>query len=371
MTTKRYRVAIIGRTGHGDYGHYFDTMWNYVAGAEVVALADDDEAGRAVAGERVHAPRTYADYREMLERERPEIVAVASRWCDCHFEMISACAAIGAHVIAEKPLVPTIEEADKLAAICEKAGVKVAVGHHVRYTPELRTALQMVSDGVIGDVLEVRARCKEDHRGGAEDYSLLGSHMVDAFRAFLGDARWCFARVTTEGEPLQARHVQHGNEGIGLAGGDRIDAVYGFDAVPVAHLSSHRNAATSPSRFGVRLHGTRGALALEPGTSALLSHTTDPGWGRDGRPWQPLPAPPDAAAQAAPDGNWLLRADLRMAADLFDAIENDRQPLCSLYDGRAAWEMIMAVYASQLAGAPVALPLANRAHPLAKLAPAS
>ena len=50
---------------------------------------------------------------------------------------------------------------------------------------------------------------------------------------------------------------------------------------------------------------------------------------------------------------------------LLDAIEKDRQPLGSMYDGRAALEMIHAVYASQRAGKPVDLPLKERGHPLA------
>ena len=46
---KKYRVAVIGHTGHGNYGHGIDTVWNAFSQMEVVAVADPDEKGRAAA----------------------------------------------------------------------------------------------------------------------------------------------------------------------------------------------------------------------------------------------------------------------------------------------------------------------------------
>src|SRR5262245_7802089 len=77
-TPKRWRAAIIGSTGKGDYGHGLDQAF---AGLEpqvdVAGIADPDEAGRARAAARARAQRQYADYREMLDRERPNLVVVA------------------------------------------------------------------------------------------------------------------------------------------------------------------------------------------------------------------------------------------------------------------------------------------------------
>jgi hypothetical protein len=56
---------------------------------------------------------------------------------------------------------------------------------------------------------------------------------------------------------------------------------------------------------------------------------------------------------------------LQAVQDLIAAIESDRQPLCGVYDARAAIEMIVAVFASQRAGGPVPLPLEQRGNPLA------
>ncbi len=76
----KYRVAVIGRTGRGNYGHGLDIVWNNIEKAQVVAVADDDAQGRAAAARRLKAPTAYADYRQMLEKERLTIVGVRP-WC--------------------------------------------------------------------------------------------------------------------------------------------------------------------------------------------------------------------------------------------------------------------------------------------------
>jgi hypothetical protein len=63
----------------------------------------------------------------------------------------------------------------------------------------------------------------------------------------------------------------------------------------------------------------------------------------------------------------LGQGNIWVVKDLMEAIEKDRQPLGSMYDGRAALEMILAVYESQRIKGPVQLPLKNRKHPLTML----
>jgi hypothetical protein len=59
------------------------------------------------------------------------------------------------------------------------------------------------------------------------------------------------------------------------------------------------------------------------------------------------------------------RGNIAVVEDLIDAIDQERQPLCGMYDGRAVIEMIAAVFESQRVGGPVALPLVRRDNPLA------
>src|SRR5687767_12089453 len=104
IMANNYRVAVIGRTGRGDYGHGLDIVWKEVENATIVAVADEDEKGRNEAAKRLGVKNTYADYRQMLEKERPQIVSVCPRFVDCHRDMLLACSEYGSHVFMEKPM---------------------------------------------------------------------------------------------------------------------------------------------------------------------------------------------------------------------------------------------------------------------------
>src|SRR5215471_7143174 len=129
MPTK-FRVGIIGHTGRGNYGHGIDSVWaHFKDRCEVVAVADADEKGRAEAAKRVQAPQAYADYRQMLDEAKPQIVAVCPRWLDQHRDMVLAAAQRGMHIYMEKPFCRTLAEADEMVAACDKNHVKLAIAH--------------------------------------------------------------------------------------------------------------------------------------------------------------------------------------------------------------------------------------------------
>src|SRR3954454_20930219 len=126
---KNYRVAIIGHTGHGNFGHEWDAAWTSFPNVEVVGVADPDEAGRAKAVQRSHARKGYADYHEMLKAEKPDIVTVCPRWLDRRVAMVTAAVDAGAHVLMEKPFARSLEDADTMVAAAERRGRKIQVGH--------------------------------------------------------------------------------------------------------------------------------------------------------------------------------------------------------------------------------------------------
>src|SRR3954451_24358589 len=262
MYSPPYRAAVIGRTGRGDYGHGIDVSLLDQPRLKVVAVADEDAKGRAEAVRRLGVGRDYADYREMLDREKPEFVAVAPRWLDRHREMLLACAERGIHVFCEKPLAPTLADCDAIVAACERSHTKLAIAFQTRYSPRYERVRELIAGGTIGEVLELRGRGKEDRRGGGEDLMVLGSHILDLFRGLLGDAAWCFARVTEGGRPVGRAEVRQGAEGLGLLAGDRVDAMYGFvDSPVVAHFATARPRAPG-RRFGVQILGSRGCIEL-------------------------------------------------------------------------------------------------------------
>lgn len=364
----RLRVGLIGRTGKGSYGHGIDTVWAEVPQTEVVAVADEHEAGRRDAQSRTKAATAYADYREMLAKERLQIVAIGPRWIDQHRDMAIAAAERGCHMYMEKPFVPTLAQADEVIRACEMRHIKLALAHQTHYSPTAILARKLIEEGQIGDVLELRGRGKEDQRGGGEDLWVLGSHILDLMRFFAGDAVDCYATVTAGGKPVGSSDVAEGNEGLGLLAGDTVHARYTFGKGVIGTFDTVRGKGGNPSRFALQIYGSKGILEIGTGYPAPVWLLKDPGWspGRGKANWQPVSSAGIDQTEPIKKGG-LNAGNVAAVNDLLEAIEHDRQPACSMYDGRGVVEMIAGVFASHCAGKAVKLPLVDRGNPLAKL----
>jgi predicted dehydrogenase len=368
--TKTYRVGIIGRTGKGDYGHGVDVAISKVPNVEIIALADENAAGRAKAAQRTNPRATYADYRQMLAKEKLDIVAICPRWIDQHHEMILAAAEHGCHVYMEKPFCRNLVECDEAVKQLEMRHLKLAIAHISHWSPVLDVAKSLIHSGEIGDVLELRGRGKEDaRRGGGEDLWVLGSHIFGLMRAFAGDAVSCYATVLQNRHKVTKEDVVEGNEGIGPLAGDAIDAMYSFGNGITGYFGSHRGAGGNPTRFALQVFGSRGILETESGYGAPTHILRDSSWspGRTGKQWEPV----TSAGIGKPEPRQDLTYEgghIAAIQDLISCIGTDRQPRCSAQDSRAIIEMIAAVYESHRVGGPVELPLKTRVNPLTLLA---
>ncbi|MGH9658550.1 MAG: Gfo/Idh/MocA family protein, partial [Bryobacteraceae bacterium] len=327
-----WRVAVIGRTGRGNYGHGLDVVWKRFPNVRLVAVADEDAAGRAAAAARLGVRAAYADYRKMLEAERPDLVAVAPRWVDCHHDMVVACAEHRASVYLEKPMARTPAEADRMIAACDRAHVKLAVAYQMRISPILDLAKRRLAEGAIGQLQEIRGRGKEDRRAGGEDLMVLGTHVFDLMRQFGGDPLWAFGRVTTGGRDIARADVTDGPEGLGPIAGDAISGTFAFPAGVAGFFGSRRSDETSGRRFGIDLYGSRGVMTIRAGMEPEVRIAESVEW--TGAPWTRLelagnPPPRDT------DG-----ANHAIVADLLEAIEKDRLPRSG--GAEALWALEMA-----------------------------
>ena len=362
------RVAVIGRTGKGNYGHGIDTVWAEVPGVTLVAVADENEAGRNSAKQRLKATAAYADYREMLDKERPEIVAVGPRWIDQHAEMAIAAAEHGCHVYMEKPFVRTGAEVDGVVAAFEMRHRKLALAHQTRYSPTTHRVRELIRQGEIGDLLEIRGRGKEDARGGGEDLWVLGSHVLDLMRFFAGPADSCTATVLNQGKPATKTDVKEGNEGLGPLTGDALQARFTFANGVIGDFASVRGKGSNPARFGLQLFGSKGVIEVVTGYLEPAWLLKDPGWspGRSGAKWLPITSNGEDKPETL-SGRGLSGGNVAADKNLLQAIETDKQPECNMYEGRGVVEMILSVFESHRVGKTVPLPLATRENPLVHL----
>ena len=364
---RRLRVAIIGHTGRGNYGHGLDKVWLMLPEIEIVGVADADEKGLAVAQGRLKT-KGFTDYRRMLAEVKPDLVAIAPRFVDEHHAMAMAAITGGARgIYVEKPLCRTLVEADELVAACAKHRCKCAVAHRNRYNPTLPVLERLVREGVIGRLLEIRGRGKEDKRGGGEDLWVLGSHVLNVSVVFTGKPVTGSATLLAKGRLATKADLTDGSDAVGPVAGDALHARFETERGIPIYFDSVANAGTKDSGFGLQLIGTEGVIDLRldqhPIAHLLAGSPFVPA--AKPRAWVPITTAGIGQPEPLADITQLVRDHLLPAWDLVGAVNSDRQPLCNEQDGRLTVEMVMAIFEShRLKGQRVAFPLVTRRHPL-------
>ena len=354
------RAAVIGATRRGDYGHGMERVFQHRQDVTLVAVADADATGLAKALKSSGAPKGYADYRQMLEREKPQVVVIASRHTDQHHAMAIAALGMGAHLLLEKPFVTTPAEGDAILALAERDGCRVAVAHQTRLDGSVTELVKRQSE-LLGELLEVRAWGKQDAaRAGGEDMMVLGTHLFDLMRLFAGDVRWCQATVTQKGKPITRASGRITPDWVGPVAGDRVTAQFGFSGGSMGTFTSGHPWKAVLDPWGMELLGSQGmARVVMDGTQRVYVRFGSQ-WGKDGKTvaWAPLVAP-----AAKMTGRKPVVPNGYVADDLLEAAANRCDPACSGKNGLAVVEMVMGVYQAALKSARVNFPLADRGSP--------
>jgi predicted dehydrogenase len=362
---EKLRAAIIGHTGRGNYGHELDLVFNNRDNVQVAAVADPEPSGRAKAAARCHALRQYDDYHVMLEQEKPQLVCIAPRMTDQRHAMARAALQTGAHIYTEKPFTQTLAEADDLLALADHAGLKISVAHQIRLAPSIQFLKQRLDQGLIGELVQMRAWGKQDHRAGGEDMLVLGTHTFDLMRFLAGDAQWCSAQVMQDGRQITRQDARPATESIGPVAGNQIEAHFGFANGVHATFTSRANLRSLVGPWSTELVGTKSVahiiMDVFPTIYILKTGNWEPGGKTDY--WQRLEN--DPALKTPPADQGFGRANQRVVDDWLEAIRANREPKCSGRAAMKALEMIMAVYQAALSGRRVTFPLTDRQHPLA------
>lgn len=130
--------------------------------AEVVAIASPTPGHAADLAKKFAIPNVYTDYREMLKQPDIEMVTITAP-NRLHCQMTVDIAAAGKHVVCEKPLCMTLEEADLMIETCNKQGVLLMYAEELFFTPKYVKAKEMADQGAFGEVYLVKQ--SEKHSG--------------------------------------------------------------------------------------------------------------------------------------------------------------------------------------------------------------
>ena len=295
--------------------------------------------------------RRYTDYKEMIEKEQPELVGIATE-SGVHAEIALFCIEHNVNVIIEKPMAMNMADADKIIKLSEEKGVKVCACHQNRFNvavQQMRTALEAGRFGKLSHgSIHVRWNRNQGYydqakwRGTwAQDGGALMNqciHGIDLLRWMLGDEVQQVYGVTR-----QQFHDYLEAEDIGMA-------VLQFKNGAVATIEGTTNVYPKNLEETLYLFGENGTVKLG-GTSTNNIDVWD--FADETEADQKNKGLEEATSNVYGNGHTSLYADM------IDAIKNDRKPYVDAHAGRNALEIVLAIYKSQKEGRPVSLPLTD------------
>ena len=293
-----------------------------------------------------NCPRGYLDWKEMIERERPDIVSITTH-ADLHAPVTIFAAEHGVKgIYCEKAIALSLAEADLAVAACRRAGAHLMIGHLRRWHNVHVAAAEFIRSGAVGALVAIHTL----HTG---EIFHTGTHSFDLVNMYAG----------AEPAFVQA-HVD-------TPGFDRTATVYERDAAAVGFIR-YKNGVTA------FVHGRTPRPPLfdqeflcENGVIRVMNNGVDwelwtlQEWKRpefkDGPVWKEVPKIATLQRAPLPFSTEVKSMTAAAVADLVQAVRTGRDTRSTGEDGRLAFELAMAfVESERQGGARVPLPLAQR-----------
>lgn len=151
--SSRVNAAVIGV---GSMGQNHARVFAELESTNLVAVADiDPQAARRVAW--TYRARSYTDYREMLAKEKLDLVSIAVP-TRLHKQVTLDALAAGVHVLVEKPIAATVPEGEEMIAAAERYGRKLTVGHIERFNPAILAVKERLDNQQLGRIFQIHVR---------------------------------------------------------------------------------------------------------------------------------------------------------------------------------------------------------------------
>lgn len=340
----KLRVAFIGtgkvpeKRGPMGYAMAYDHAEAYrkLPSCELVACADIVAENAAAFAQKFGIQRTYLNYHEMLEKERPDVVSICT-WPKLHAEMAIACAQAGVRLChCEKPMDLTYGGARKMLQVAAQYGMQLTFNHQRRYGKPFRETKRLLDAGEIGQLVRMEANTWDLYDGG--------THWVDMLNYFNNEAppKWVIGQIDARrevrvfGAPVESQSlcfVKYANGVFGLI------------------VTGYESARALGASF--RLHGTSGVIeiAWDPKPGPLVRY-----WKQGVSDWIPV----DCAGEHLHGPGYIDRA----IADAVDCLLTGREcELCARHAMNAT-EIIFACYESCRRRARIDCPLDISDNPL-------
>ena len=364
--SNKVQVGVIGTSGWADF-LLLPSLQSH-SQAEIVALCGRNQERAKEIASKYDIPHTFADYREMIATANLQAVVIASP-DDLHYPMTMAALEAGLHVLCEKPLANSAQDAKAMYEKAQANGVKHMVLFTWRWVPHIQYLRKLVQDGYIGRLYHADFRFMGGY-GRSGDYAWrfdksrtngivcdLGSHMIDMARWLINDIKSVQANLATFVE-----HSGPDNQPIipindsALLMVEFTDGGHGIiQASAVAHIGSYF------MQQQVRLYGEKGTLQANVSFSGSELDSIIQGMSHSEEEFHNIAIPPEYwSGLDKPvfdlDGWQQQFCNQPVGLRLFiDAILEDKEVTPSFFDGLKAQEVVDAALTSHETGQRVSI----------------
>jgi predicted dehydrogenase len=370
------RTLGVGMVGYAFMGRAHSQAWRTVGhffdlplAPRMAAICGRDHAAVAAAARRLGWAAWETDWKRLVDRDDVELVDVCTPGSS-HAEISIAALEAGKHVLCEKPLANTVDEARAMAAAASRAaavGVRAMVGFNFRRVPAVALAKELIAGGRLGAVRQVRAaylgahlvdpefplvwrlRAEEAGSGALGD---LGAHAVDLAQHLVGDH---IAGVSGLTETfVRERPLPEGGGRGPVTVDDAALFIARFGGGAVGSFEATRFATGHAEGLSVEVNGELGSVVWELGSLNQLrvfDATADPAT-QGFRTVQVTKAGHPYAGAWWPDGHTIgyEHTFTHEARDLLVAIAAGKDPVPSFADGLQVQQVLDAVQRSAAAG---------------------
>ena len=251
----------------------------------MVALAGRDEASVKGAAEELGWESYVTDYRGLIERDDIQLVDVASPGFT-HQEIVVAALEAGKHVLCEKPLANTLEEAQEMLTAARKAGTVAMVNFNYRRVPAVQFAKRLIDEGRIGEIRHFRANYLQDwildpefplvwrmkkELAGSGALGDIGAHIVDLGQYLVGQIGDVVGTMETFVKERPLEVVGGGGSGLSASAGQEMGDVTVDDAASfLARFANGAMGSFNATRFAAgrrnhnafEINGSLGSIAF-------------------------------------------------------------------------------------------------------------
>ena len=346
------KIALLGAGFIADI--HMESYERFVPEAEVTAVyARSAERAGAFAAKH-HLPQAFTDLEQAIRESDCEVVDICLPNF-LHHRAALAAAGAGKHIIIEKPLAMTLEEADEMIAVCRQRGVKLMYAEELCFAPKYERARKLVNENAVGPIYMLKQ--SEKHSGPHSDWFYdvsqsgggvlmdMGCHGLAWFRWMLGGKPKVLSVYATMNTVLHQNRTK---------GEDNAVTIVEFEhgVIGVCENSWARHGGMDDR---AEVHGTGGVIYADlfQGNAALTYSQKGYGY---------------AMEKAGSTQGWTFtmfeeafnQGYPQELKHFIECVREDKPALVTGEDGRAVLEMIYAAYQSARTGAKVALPFAAK-----------